>query len=82
MMVGETWPREQEGLADYLRPDELQLAFNFRFLLARYDARRFRAAIEVTEKSFGPRRMADLHAFRITTFRGISRATRATATKQ
>ena len=34
MMVGETWPREQERLADYLRPDELQLAFNFRFLLA------------------------------------------------
>jgi alpha-glucosidase len=54
ILVGETWPREQERLADYLRPDELQLAFNFRFLLARYDARRFRAAIELTEKSFGP----------------------------
>jgi len=54
MMVGETWPREQERLADYLRPDELQLGFNFRFLLARYDARRFRAAIELTERSFGP----------------------------
>jgi alpha-glucosidase len=54
MLVGETWPREQERLADYLRPDELQLGFNFRFLLARYDARRFRAAIELTEKSFGP----------------------------
>src|SRR5271167_4438947 len=54
MLVGETWPREQERLADYLRPDELQLGFNFRFLLARYDASRFRAAIELTEKSFGP----------------------------
>ncbi len=54
ILVGETWPREQERLADYLRPDELQLAFNFRFLLARYDARRFRSAIELTEKSFGP----------------------------
>ena len=54
ILVGETWPREHERLADYLRPDELQLAFNFRFLLARYDARRFRAAIEQTEKSFGP----------------------------
>jgi alpha-glucosidase len=53
ILVGETWPREQERLADFLRPDELQLAFNFRFLLARYDARRFRAAIELTEKSFG-----------------------------
>ena len=54
ILVGETWPRDQARLADYLRPDELQLAFNFRFLLARYDARRFRAAIELTEKSFGP----------------------------
>ena len=53
ILVGETWPREQERLADFLRPDELQLAFNFRFLLARYDARRFRAAIDLTEKSFG-----------------------------
>jgi alpha-glucosidase len=53
ILVGETWPREQKDLADYLRPDELQLAFNFRFLLARYDAGRFRAAIEQTEKSFG-----------------------------
>ena len=54
ILVGETWPREHERLADLSRPDELQLAFNFRFLLARYDARRFRAAIEQTEKSFGP----------------------------
>jgi alpha-glucosidase len=53
ILVGETWPRKQERLADFLRPDELQLAFNFRFLLARYDARRFRAAIDQTEKSFG-----------------------------
>src|SRR5258707_10075092 len=54
ILVGETWPREQERLADYLRPDELQLPFNFRFLLARYNTRRFSAAIEMTEKSFGP----------------------------
>lgn len=54
VLVGETWPREQARLADYLRPDEQHLGFNFRFLLARYDARRFRAAIEQTEKSFGP----------------------------
>jgi alpha-glucosidase len=53
ILVGETWPREHERLADFLRPDELQLAFNFRFLLARYDASRFRAAIEQTERSFG-----------------------------
>jgi len=54
VLVGETWPRRQEHLADYLRPDELHLGFNFRFLLARYEASRFRAAIEQTEKSFGP----------------------------
>jgi alpha-glucosidase len=54
ILVGETWPRDQERLADFLCPDELQLAFNFRFLLAHYDARRFRAAIEQTERSFGP----------------------------
>jgi alpha-glucosidase len=53
ILVGETWPREHERLADFLCPDELQLAFNFRFLLARYDASRFRAAIEQTERSFG-----------------------------
>ncbi|MDO8431542.1 MAG: alpha-amylase family glycosyl hydrolase [Candidatus Binatus sp.] len=54
VLVGETWPRNQEHLADYLRPDELHLGFNFRFLHARYEAARFRAAIEQTEKSFGP----------------------------
>ena len=56
-MVGETWPREHERLADFLRPDELQLAFNFRFLLARYDASRFRAAItrQTEQSSFGSR---------------------------
>src|SRR6266851_9973635 len=54
VLVGETWPRRQEHLADYLRPDELHLGFNFRFLLARYEASRFRPAIEQTEKSFGP----------------------------
>src|ERR1700733_11932295 len=43
MLVGETWPREQERLADYLRPDELQRGFNFRVLLARFDAHLLRA---------------------------------------
>ncbi|HEY6417480.1 MAG TPA: alpha-amylase family glycosyl hydrolase [Candidatus Binataceae bacterium] len=53
MMVGETWPREANGLADYLRADELQLGFNFRFLFCPYDANKFRAAIEDTERTFG-----------------------------
>jgi alpha-glucosidase len=53
VMVGETWPNDLQRLDDYLRPDELQLAFNFRFVLARYLAARFRAVIETTERSFG-----------------------------
>jgi len=55
MMVGETWPNDQSRLADYLRPGELHLGFNFRFLLARYDGARFRAAIGETERNFGAR---------------------------
>jgi alpha-glucosidase len=54
MMVGETWPNRLDHIADYLRPGELQLAFNFRFVLARYAAARFRAAIETTARTFGP----------------------------
>lgn len=54
MMVGEVWPRDQRSLADYLRPDECQLAFNFRFLMCRYAAASFRAAIEETEALIGP----------------------------
>jgi alpha-glucosidase len=77
MMVGETWPREQERLTDYLRPDELQLGFNFRFLLAHYDANRFRTAIEMTEKSFGP---AAWPTWTLSNHRAISRASRTAAT--
>lgn len=54
VLVGETRPRKVEGLALYLRPDELQLAFNFRFLFAPWEARLFQAAIETTQKTFGP----------------------------
>lgn len=53
MMVGETWPRDQHGLADYLRPGELQLGFNFRFLFCPWDAARFATAIGDTERTFG-----------------------------
>ncbi|HUA35717.1 MAG TPA: alpha-amylase family glycosyl hydrolase [Candidatus Binataceae bacterium] len=53
VLVGETWPIEQTGLADYLRADELHLAFNFRFVLARYMASRFRDAIATTHRTFG-----------------------------
>src|SRR5215469_7904787 len=79
ILVGETWPREQERLADYLRPDELQLAFNFRFCLARYDASRFRAAIDLTRRRSVQARGRPGRC-RITTSRGTSRATRAAVT--
>jgi alpha-glucosidase len=45
MMVGEVWPREQPLLAQYLRPDELNLAFNFRFFKSPYSAGAFGAAV-------------------------------------
>lgn len=53
MMVGEVWPRDQRSLSDYLRSDECQLAFNFRFLKCHYDAASFREAIEETESLLG-----------------------------
>jgi alpha-glucosidase len=53
MMVGEVWPREQLSLSDYLRPDELQQAFNFRFLFSPWNANAFRARIEEVESLLG-----------------------------
>ncbi len=53
MMVGEVWPREQRSLADYLRPDELQQAFNFRFLFSPWSANAFRSRIEEVESLLG-----------------------------
>ncbi len=53
MMVGEVWPREQRSLADYLRPDELQQAFNFRFLFSKWSAGAFRRRIEEVESFLG-----------------------------
>jgi alpha-glucosidase len=53
MMVGEVFPREQHELADYLRPDELQLAFNFHFLRRKWEASAFRDAIDAAEKIHG-----------------------------
>jgi len=53
MMVGEVWPREQRSLADYLRPDELQQAFNFRFLFSPWSADAFRSRIKEVEALLG-----------------------------
>ena len=63
MMVGEVWPRDPRSLADYLRADELQQAFNFRFLFSPWKASAFRSRIE--EVRIQPRRgcVADLHSF-------------------
>ena len=46
MTVGEVWVTDNERLADYLRPDELHLGFNFRLVLAPFDAAAVRTAIE------------------------------------
>jgi alpha-glucosidase len=46
MMVAEAWVEPAERLARYTRPDEMQQAFNFDFLLAGWDAERMAEAIE------------------------------------
>jgi alpha-glucosidase len=44
--VGEVWVQSPVRLARYLRPGELHTAFNFNFLLAPWDAKALRAAID------------------------------------
>jgi alpha-glucosidase len=44
--IGEVWVYDNEQFAQYLRPDELHLAFNFRLLRAEFDAEDIRGAIE------------------------------------
>jgi alpha-glucosidase len=51
MLVAEAWVEPAERLARYIRPDEMQQAFNFDFLLAGWDARRMAAAIEDSLKA-------------------------------
>ena len=46
MMVAEAWIRPQSRLARYVRPDEMQQAFNFDYLLARWNAAAFRDVID------------------------------------
>ncbi|HEV7872019.1 MAG TPA: alpha-amylase family glycosyl hydrolase, partial [Modestobacter sp.] len=46
MAVGEVWVFDDERLAQYLRPDELHLAFNFRLLTAEWDAEELRSAVD------------------------------------
>jgi alpha-glucosidase len=46
MAVGEVWVSDDDRLAQYLRPDELHLAFNFKLLTAEWDAAALRTAVE------------------------------------
>jgi hypothetical protein len=48
MMVAEAWVEPAERLARYIRPDEMQQAFNFDFLLAGWDAERMAVAIDAS----------------------------------
>ena len=81
MMVGEVWPRDPRSLADYLRRDELQQAFNFRFLFSPWKASAFRSRIEEVEIDPRRRRRGRPTRFRITISRGTSRATAPTMPK-
>ena len=53
MYVGEIVLGDQVELAKYVRPDELQLAFNFTFLHEERDAEKLRATIDDTLDAFG-----------------------------
>lgn len=44
--VGEIWVEDNERFAEYLRPDELHLGFNFRLAKADFDPESIRSAIE------------------------------------
>ncbi|WP_394940826.1 glycoside hydrolase family 13 protein [Psychromicrobium sp. YIM B11713] len=46
MLVAEAWVEPAERLVRYIRPDEMQQAFNFEFLLAGWDAERMTTAID------------------------------------
>ncbi len=46
LTVGELWVRDNTRWAEYLRPDELHLGFNFRLAQAGFDAAAIRDAIE------------------------------------
>jgi alpha-glucosidase len=48
IFVGEVWVQTPERLARYLRADELHTAFNFTYLLAPWDAKALRVAIDAS----------------------------------
>ena len=46
MMVAEAWIAPQARLTRYIRPDEMQQAFNFDYLLTHWDAAEIRAVVD------------------------------------
>ncbi len=54
MAVGEAWAPTPARTARYVRPDELQQAFNFHFLTAEFTAADFRAVVELTQETLEP----------------------------
>jgi alpha-glucosidase len=53
MAIGEVWVRDDEDVARYVRPDELNLAFNFRLVRTDWGAALFRTAIESALRAMG-----------------------------
>ena len=51
MAVAEAWVRSAERVARYIRPDELQQSFNFRFLKAPWSAPTLRRVIDTSLKA-------------------------------
>lgn len=48
VLVGEVWLPDTERFADYLRPDEMHMAFNFDFMTQPWGAARMRESIDRT----------------------------------
>lgn len=54
LLLGEVFLTDPQRVAEYVRPDELHLAFNFALLWEPWDAPRLRAAIEATLGALRP----------------------------
>jgi alpha-glucosidase len=54
MAVAEAWTQSPEAMARYVRPDELDQAFNFAWLLAPWSAPAFAEVIRGTLEAIGP----------------------------
>ncbi|MEE2031862.1 glycoside hydrolase family 13 protein [Rhodococcus chondri] len=52
--IGEIWVDDHEKFAEYLRPDELHLGFDFHLTLAPWDAGKIREAIELGSAAVAP----------------------------